>query len=235
MLLGSLSLVAWASGCAAESAPDGDSQIEGEPAALVESDAEQSDEPTVQWFASSTVNPASLIANIKAVKYSGDLCPSGTLFPALNKSFATIKSEAMFSVQNATRSASCSLSVDIQVPAGYQFSTPLVSWSTLAFVSEDGSIKLRASYAFEGGSGSGSNHQWSLKSDKESVATARPNLWSPSCAQTSQAQTVRLKLGLTATIAAPTDRLELQVPTIDIDLSSQMGTSWRKCGSTTTL
>jgi hypothetical protein len=128
-------------------------------------------------------------------------------------------------VAELTKSGSCRLSVDLDIPAGYQMALPLQTWRGVSRHDLDLSVDYRFdgtgdppasfSHAFPYTGGEGS---WIFTDHSTAI-------WSPSCGST---QRVRLITDVTMQIGA--DTALLTIDTVDFVTARSHGVAWRRCG-----
>jgi len=163
------------------------------------------------------VNAAVLRASFASIDAEGGLCPPGSFVTALSEDGATatvLFSQALAGIQ----SASCSITFELDVPAGLSLGLPS---SAIRGFAQDGATLTR-SYSFQGASGA---QQLSESVDQDyALATAFSDPRSPTCGGT---QRVTYVIDLTADLLS--ENTFFQVDSIDVDTSFRFGTSWDSC------
>ena len=163
------------------------------------------------------VNAAVLRATVASVNAEGGLCPPGSFVTALSEDGATatvLFSQALGGIQ----SASCSISFELDVPAGLSLGVPSTAIRGFA---QDGATVTRT----HGYQGAGGSQQLSESVDQDYVLTAAfSDPRSPTCDGTRR---VTYVIDLTADLLS--ENTFFQVDSIDVDTSFRFGTSWASC------
>jgi hypothetical protein len=170
-----------------------------------------------------------LALGIGRFELTGELCPEGSTTVTTSASaFTAIFSAATFAGEGAatTISHSCRLAIELQVPAGYQFSSARFGASGVA-LSEvpPGTVIFTDRYSFEGQRDAASFSTDLSRTNDNYVIAHRPvDLWSPSCSGNSR---VRLFVDMTASVRG-NDLFALDA--LDGAFTVPEGLQWRRCG-----
>jgi hypothetical protein len=170
-----------------------------------------------------------LEATVRAITASGDLCPEGSTTVSINPTaFTVIFSEAVFNGDGTATpvARSCRLDIEVEVPAGYQFSSARFGSRGAALTDDPpGTVLIDERYAFDGQRDSAVfSTDLSGRNDDYLVVRRPLDLWSPSCGASRR---VHLLVDLKGSASA-NDVFALD--TLDGAFTVPEGLEWRRCG-----
>ncbi len=173
---------------------------------------------------------ADLSASITKVSVEGTLCPKGSYaadvsgdLAALTLTFsqAEVQTEAGQSLD-----AKCDVTLQLDVPEGFQFGEFGVRPSGYVFTSERGTTELDLSYAFEP-SGTSRTFTHVLSGDRSyAFDDVAAEVWSPTCTRSGSHRNLHFSIALRARAR---DSAYLSINALDLDLAAVSGTPWRAC------
>jgi hypothetical protein len=167
---------------------------------------------------------------VKRISTSGSLCAQSSVLT--DTSYASTNAHVIFgsvlSTGRAPASGSCTVVVELQVAAGFQFTLHQVQWyEFFRGIDTTTAATTSVSYSFEGSAAAPVTTRWTLRNGDDTLTTNAPDLWSPCSAS----NLVRFRAQLTANLPAATSArgsAVYQINNFDL-LTSQL--KWRKCGS----
>jgi hypothetical protein len=170
-----------------------------------------------------------LALKLGTVTASGELCPEGSTAVSVGSdAFTLIFSAAVLEGDGSANAvtASCKIDIEVEVPAGYQFSSARFGARGAALTEDPpGTVLIDDRYAFQGPRDSAvfSTDLTGLNDDY--LVIRRPlDLWSPSC---QGSRRVHLLIDLTGSVRG---RDVFFLDTLDGAFTVPEGLEWRRCG-----